>query len=265
MSNFDLNIGVLNELPPKKSHELGTTNIVDYTEFDKVTGTSSNEAIGAGMEAMSPQQEYRARMVDRFFEDCGEAVACGRPAPHQLIWTKKISDDKKSTCWTFYLNQMFLSFRIINDFVNKMLLPKAGDCVHIYLPAEVYIDDAEVLASAIANCATQKICMTAPYILNSGAAYLMCFAKHINISPACVAHIDMAMVGGGGKLADAVHSIECGKIRATKILFKLKECGFVTDADLDHIVNNQGEIVLFGDKYAQILRSLNSKYESLWK
>ena len=262
MSNFDLNIGVLDTVPKAAPHQLGETNIVDYTEFDSLKPNTSNEQITAGMEHMSPELEYRSQLANRV-SDCADA--CASPRARQLIWTKKVDKETKSTCWTFYLNQMFLSFKMINDFVNKMLLPKAGDCVHIYLPAEVYIDDAEVIASAISNCATQKICMTAPYILNSGAAYLMCFAKHIDISPACVAHIDMAMVGGGGKLTDACNAINSGNKRAYRILKKLSDNGFLNEQDMIHITNNQGEIVLYGDKYAQILRTFNSKYESLWK
>ena len=257
MSMFDLNITVLDELPKKQSYELGETHIVDYTDFD-VKQQVSTEHVTAGVESWDPMAE-RAGVFNQF-TNCTNMQDGGMR--RILIWTKNVNPESKSTSWTFYLNTMFLSFRMINDFVNKMLLPKPEDQVHIYAPAEVYIDDAEVIHSAIMNCACKNVRMTAPYILNSGAAYLMTAATKLDISPACVAHIDMACVGGGGKGNDAINAVVSGTERAKRILTVLKERGFITDSDMEHIVTNQGEIVLFGDKYRSILEQYNRRFDN---
>lgn len=259
MNKFDLDLGILNSIPAKQPYDLGETNIVDYSEFDNKRHTASNEQIAVSSEGLSPEMEDRARTAATLL-DCSEGMC--RPRPRMLIWTKKVCPETKVTDWTFYLCNLFLTFRIINDFVNKMLLPKAGDNVHIYLPAQLYIDDAEVIASAMSNCASKNICVSAPYILDSGAAYLMCFAKHIHYSPAYVAHIDMSCVGGGGKLTDAANSINSSVYRAQHILNTLHNNGFLNDEQMKHITDNQGEIVLFGEEYKRIIDEFNARHST---
>ena len=247
-----LTIAGISEMALNKGIEM-----TDYHE-DPVKQEASVEGITAH------GYEYRKRSANRFMKDVEDGyVDCGEGngrARRPLMYSKK-QLSSTSSLWTFHLNSDMLSFGMINDFVNKMLLVKESDAVLIHGPSAVYIDDAEVVYSAIKRCKSQKIVISSPYILNTPAAYLLTAANKIVNSPAGVIHMDAGFVGGCGKPTDAMNGMQCEVFRVKRILEVLKNNGFLDDKDIDYIMINQGQICKHGRELATIIEKYNEAHK----
>ena len=233
---------------------------IEFTEYheDTVTPEVSTEGI---IDEKLIRRKASANRVMRDIEegyiDCGCSGDGRRRMP--IPYSKKVLSEQKSL-WTFHLNAEFLGFSTINDFVNKMLMVKENDSVLIHGPAALYIDDAEVIYSAIKRCKSKSIIISSPYILNSPAAYILTAARKIVSSPAGVVHMDAGYIGGCGKPSDARNGLLSEEFRVKYILNVLKENGFLTDEDINHIMTNQGQVCKHGKTLASIIENYNKTH-----
>jgi hypothetical protein len=234
---------------------------IEFTEYheDTVAPEVSTEGI---IDEKLIRRKASANRVMRDIEegyiDCGCSGDGRRRQP--IPYSKKVLSEQKSL-WTFHLNAEFLGFSTINDFVNKMLMVKENDSVLIHGPSAVYIDDAEVVYSAIKRCKSQKIVISSPYILNTPAAYLLTATNKIVSSPSGVIHMDAGFVGGCGKPTDAMNGMQCEVFRVKRILEVLKNNGFLDDKDIDYIMTNQGQVCKHGRELATIIEKYNEAHK----
>ncbi len=216
----------------------------DYTE--EIQPTKNENPISASTEAFTGRSEDAL--------NCGDECQPNRIVT-QLQVTKKINAVDNSSAWTFYFNNF--SFTCLNDFVNKMILVKPNDTVLIHAPSCLYTDDAEVIVSAIQACASRKISISAPYVLNSSAAYVAVAGEKIIASDVNYMIIDMPTVGAGGKPADAMNGMQSDLYRHEHILNHLVKCGMLTQEELKHIIEDQASVALFGDELTKRINNFN--------
>ena len=219
---------------------------------------ASTEQMGGGdiLKAKKYGKVGVSDYVKEDFKDCGIELCANRP-PRQLIFTRdEIADN--NIRWTFFLTES-PSDRMLRDFVHKMHLPAENDEVVIHAPSEIDIDTAEIISSAI-QCCRGHVTISAPYILNSPAAYVATSGDTMVNYNYGIMVINLPSIASYGKVIDTDNAVRIHKTRILHILHALKEKGFIpTDEDFLHIVKEQGSYCIHGEKLKACVDAMNAK------
>ena len=180
--------------------------------------------------------------------------------PRQLIFAKEELPDSKYR-WTFFLTET-PSDKLVRDFVHKMHLPAENDEVFIHGPSEIDIDSAEIISSAI-QCCRGNVTISAPYVLNSAAAFVATAGDHMVPYQYGIMVIGLPAIASFGKVIDTDNAVRIHKTRILHILNTLKAKGFIhNDQEYLHIVKEQGSCAIFGEQLANDIENSNAKKNS---
>ena len=179
---------------------------------------------------------------------------CNGPKP--LSWTVAPWEDGQQ--YTIFLNTSFVSPKLVNEFVNLLVTVTDKDSIFIHLPCNLYLDDAEFIASAISLCRAKMVLMSAPYVLDSATAYLLTFADRIFSSRCGIVRIGLPEISAYGKVVDADNALRMNKYRILHVLTALRHAGFIaSDEEYIHIVKHQGYICIHGRRLAELIGRIN--------
>lgn len=219
---------------------------------------AATEALGGNI--LKSKKVPKPNLADYSSEDlknCPGFVPFEQKPPRQLIWTKEELPDNKMQ-WTFYLTET-PSDKLVRDFVHKMHLPADSDEVMIHAPSEIDIDSAEIIASAI-QCCRANVTISAPYVLNSPAAFVATSGNKLIPYQYGIMVIDLPTIASFGKVIDTDNAVRIHKTRILHVLHSLRDRGFIhTEDNFLHIVKEQGSYCIFGDKLKQTIEGANAK------
>ena len=189
--------------------------------------------------------------------NCPEGADGRGGGPRPLSWTVVPWEDGQEI--SIFLNTGFISPKLINELVNLLVTVTEKDALFIHLPCNLYLDDAEFIASAISLCKAKTVKMSAPYILDSATAYLMTFADQIVASRCGIVRIGLPEISAYGKVTDADNALRANKYRILHILTKLRRAGFIaSDEEFLHIVKRQGTICIHGKRLTELVAKINA-------
>lgn len=189
-------------------------------------------------------------------DGCGDVGEQPKQQPI-VYFTKVINEDSKSFSWTFILGTCFYSVKY-TDFVLLMAEVKPQDKVLIYGPSTCSLNTANFLSGAVLSCKSKDVSICIPYIFNLGAAYFLSFAKKIIHSPYDIMVCKQDDIIVGGQHLDAKSSLYMHKSSNETMINRLRNKGLLTDKEVDHILNAQGQTVCYCKELAKRYLEFNN-------
>lgn len=257
MSDFN----IFNGMDERPIESLGAVYEAPYHEDEMPPENPSVE--GASLETINPyDMNDRMNMKQALLSGKGSFMNCiadgcrDRKKPVAFIKTKCSIDG--AIYWEFFLD--CVQFTNLNDFVVKMSMVKPEESVMIHGPSNCCVDDAIVVISAIKRCAAKKVYISSPHILDIPSAAILIAGDNIISSVCCLIHFDIPRIGGGGAIQDAHASMKNSLDNITKLIKNLQVEGFLSEEDVNHLVNDQGSICLHGRKLAAAVDVFNQKH-----
>ena len=216
----------------------------------------STEALGDSL--IKRKHVGKVNLTDYSIEDFRNmCLPLDQKPPRQLIFTKEALADN-NVLWTFFLTGTPTD-KIIRDFVHKMHLPGEHDEVRIHAPSEIDLDSAEIISSAI-QCCRAPVTISAPYVLNSPAAFVATSGDNIVPCKYGIMVIDLPTIASFGKVIDTDNAVRIHKTRILHLLRALQRRGFIhTEDNFLHIVKDQGSYCVYGDKLKTTIDGANAK------
>jgi len=186
-------------------------------------------------------------------DECGG----GRGRQERGVFFTRIQNTKGTNDWIFILKDVSES-RLYNEFVMLMCDIQPKDTVLIYGPSKCSTNVASFISSAILSCPCKNINICIPYVYNVGAAYILSFASKIVYSPydIMVCRLDEIIVGGG--LWDAKSTLKMHNDKFNSMFSRLIRVGFLTQEEVTHIRDKQGQIVVYTDDLVKRYTKFNS-------
>ena len=170
----------------------------------------------------------------------------------------KVKNSTGNYDWTFFLKDVSES-RLYNDFIMLMADVNPKDTILIYGPSQCSTNVASFISSAIISCPCKNIKVCTPYVFNVGAAYILSFAPTVVYSPydIMVCRLDEIVVGGG--LWDAKSTLKMHNDKFDDMFNRLIKVGFLTQEEVTHIRDKQGQVVVYTDDLVKRYKTFNAR------
>ena len=165
-----------------------------------------------------------------------------KPPPKSVFFTK-IKNTEGSYDWTFMIDSFGGNY---NDFMMAMCDVTAKDSVFIYGPTMASTNNANLIISAMLGCASKNIKLAIPHVRGIGSAYILSYAREIVYSPYDVFIGVMDEISVGGGLWDAKSSLNMHNLKFEDMLDRLRLVGLITDNEHTHLLEKQGQILVYG-------------------
>ena len=153
----------------------------------------------------------------------------------------------ESTKWTFFLNTINLTDKMVNTFVMLMQQVSDNDTVVIHGPSFIDIHFACAIWSAIKMCRNKEITIVSPYCLTTPAAFIMTAAKWRVLSTKMFFHLTPPMVFAVGNHRDVATGKGAQMDIYERMYRELKAIGLLTNEEYQDIMTKQTSITVAGE------------------
>lgn len=224
-------------------------NLSDLTSIDKIMDESTKPKPEISTEALTTQTNDIPETV------ASQVPQCDGRKQQRVFYTRIYNKTTNATDWMFILSPMSGgSSAAFSDFVLLMDRVAAEDTVMIYGPSTCSANTASFIASAIVICKSKNISICIPYVFNLGAAYILSYANRIVFSPYGILICKQDDITVGGGTFDTKASLEMHANRNYSMVNRLVVKGLLTEAEADHVLNAQGQVVCYckhlADRYS---------------